>query len=74
MNEMEKYLAALEAAIEVKDKKAMELLDPFATHLYQEIYAQTNAASGEERVAWEGMLQRVKVIISGMSLVSPEIW
>jgi hypothetical protein len=74
MNEMEKYLAALEAAVEVRDSQAIALLDPFATHLYKEIYAHTNAASGEERAVWEGRLQRVKDIISGMAKAGPDIW
>lgn len=74
MNTVEKYLEALEAAVEAKDKPAVALLDPFATHLYKEIYNRTNAASGEERVAWERMLMRVKGIISGMAKEGADLW
>lgn len=70
----EKYLNALEAAVQSRDKAAIALLEPFATHLYKEIAARADAASGEERVAWEGMLQRIKGIISGIVKAGPEIW
>ncbi len=74
MTKMEKYLVALEAAVEVRDKKAIELLDAFAAYVYQEIDARSNEASGEERAAWDGMLKRAKAVISGMSKSSPDIW
>jgi hypothetical protein len=74
MNTVEKYLDALEAAVEAKDKQAIMLLEPFATHLYKEIHTQTDAASGEERVAWDRLLQRVKVIISRMVKHGPDLW
>jgi hypothetical protein len=74
MNKTEKYLEALEAAVEVRDKKAIELLDAFAAYVYHEIHAISNDASGEERAAWDGMLQRAKAVISGMSKSSPDIW
>lgn len=74
MNEMEKYFAAIEAAVEVKDKKAIELLEGFATYLYHEIYAKSNNTSGEERVVWDGMLQRAKVLIARMAEAGPQIW
>lgn len=69
-----KYLDALEAAVEARDKDAVALLEPFATHLYKEIYKKTEAASGEEREAWEQLLRRVKQIISGMVKHSPDLW
>jgi hypothetical protein len=74
MNSMEKYLAAIEAAVEVRDKKAIELLDGFSAYVYQEIHSRLNESSGKDRVVWEGMLQRVKAAISGMSESSPGIW
>jgi hypothetical protein len=74
MNTVEKYLDALEAAVEAKDKEAITLLESFATHLYKEINTRTDAASGEERVEWDRLLQRVKVIISGMAKHGPDLW
>lgn len=75
MNEkMEKYLAALAAAIEAKDKKAIELLDAFSSYVYQDIYARANNASGEEQVIWNDLLQRVKVLIGKMAQAGPQIW
>jgi hypothetical protein len=74
MNAIEKYLDALEAAVESNDKTALEMLDAFATHLYKDIYERTEEASGDERVAWEALLQRVKVIIAGMVKAGPDIW
>lgn len=74
MNAIEKYLDALDAAIETKDKTAIALLEAFATHLYKDINKQTEAASGEERVAWEARLQRVKGIIAGIVKHGPELW
>ena len=71
IGKMEKYLAALEVAVEAKDKKAIELLEPFSAYVYHEIYAKEADASGEEQVAWNGMLQRVKVLIAKMA---PQIW
>ncbi len=74
MNEMEKYLAAIAAAVESKDKKAIELLEGFATYVYHELYAKSNSTSGEERVVWEGMQQRIKVLLAKMASASPDIW
>jgi len=75
MNEvMEKYLAALTAAVEAKDRKAIELLDAFSSYVYHGIYDKTNSTSGEEQVAWNEMLQRVKVIINKMANLKPQIW
>jgi len=75
MNEkMETYLAALTAAVETKDKKALELLDGFSSYVYQDIYARANNTAGAEQVAWNKMLQRVKVLISKMAQAGPQIW
>jgi hypothetical protein len=75
MNEaMEKYLAAMAAAVEVKDRKAIELLDAFSSYVYQDIYAKANGASGEEQVAWNDLLERVKVLIVKMAQLKPQIW
>jgi len=75
MNEiMEKYLSALAAAVEVKDKKAIELLDAFSSYVYQDIYARANNTSGEEQAVWNDLLERVKVLISKMAQAGPQIW
>ena len=75
MNEtMEKYLAAFAAAVEAKDKKAIELLDAFSTYVYHDIYARANNTSGEEKIVWNDMLQRVKVLIDQMANLKPQIW
>jgi hypothetical protein len=75
MNEtMEKYMAALEAAVEVKDRKAIELLDAFSSYVYHDIYARAENASGEEQMVWNEMLQRVKALITRMSNLKPQIW
>ena len=75
MNEtMEKYMAALAAAVEAKDRKAIELLDGFSSYVYQDISARANNTSGEEQVAWIDMLERVKVLIAGMAKLKPQIW
>jgi N-acetylglucosamine kinase-like BadF-type ATPase len=74
MNEMEKYLDAIAAAVETNDKKAIELLDGFATYVYHELYAKTNSTSGEESIVWDGMQQRIKVLLSKMVEAKPDIW
>ena len=75
MNEtMEKYMAALAAAVDANDKKAIELLDAFSSYVYQDIYARANNTSGEEQAAWNDMLERVKVLIARMSNLKPQIW
>ena len=71
---MEKYLAALTVAVEAKDRKAIELLDAFSSYVYHDVYARANSTSGEEQVAWNEMLQRVKVIINKMANLKPQIW
>jgi hypothetical protein len=74
MSEMEKYLTAIEAAVETQDKKAIELLEGFATYVYQQIYALSDNASGDDRAVWDGMRKRAQAIIVGMAKSGPEIW
>jgi hypothetical protein len=74
MNEMEKYLDALEAAVEAKDAEIIVLLDAFATHLYQDLSSRAGKASGKERADLDGMLQRMKAIISGMAKTGFDLW
>lgn len=74
MNEMDKYLTAIETAIEVEDKEAVELLEAFATHLYQRIDARRESASGEDREVWNNFRNRVQAIIVGMSKSNSDIW
>jgi hypothetical protein len=71
---MEKYLAAFAAAVEVKDQRAIELLDRFASYVYQDIYARANDTSGEEQAVWNDLLVRVKVLIGEMAKAGPQIW
>ena len=73
-DKMETYLAPLTAAVETKDKKALELLDGFSAYVYQDIYARANNTTGVEQVAWNKMLQRVKVLIGKMAQAGPQIW
>jgi hypothetical protein len=74
MNEMEKYLTALEAAIETKNQKALDLLESFSAYVYHEIDGRAKGTSGEERVLWEGMLRRAQLAITGMAKAAPSIW
>jgi hypothetical protein len=71
---MEKYLAALAAAVEAKDKKAIELLDAFSSYVYHDIYARANNTSGDEQSAWMEKLERVKELIERMAKQKPQIW
>jgi len=68
---VEKYLDALEAAIEAKDNESIVLLEPFITNLYHKIYAINNAEAGEK---WERPLQRVKAVVSELSKRKEDIW
>ncbi len=74
MKEMEKYLEAMEAALEVKDRKAMELLDAFSSYVYQTLYARANESSGTEHEAWEALHQRARQLISRMAQAKPSVW
>jgi N-acetylglucosamine kinase-like BadF-type ATPase len=74
MNEMEKYLDAIAAAVDTKDKKAIELLDGFATYVYHKLYAISTNTTGEEHVICDGMLQRAKALIARMAKEGPDIW
>jgi len=73
MEEMEKYLAALEAAVETKNRKAI-LLESFSAYVYHEIDARAKEITGEEQIVWEGMLKRVQLTIAGMAKAAPSIW
>lgn len=74
MNKLDKYLSALEAAVDAKDRKAIELLDGFSAYVYQEIFAGAKGSSGEDSAAWDEMLKRIKAVISGMSQLTPSMW
>ncbi|HET6418531.1 MAG TPA: hypothetical protein VFG19_00145 [Geobacteraceae bacterium] len=74
MNKMEKYLAAIEAAVETRDEKALAMLEAFATYVYQQIYTMSDNASGEECAVWDSMRKRAQSVIVGMSKLAPEIW
>ncbi len=74
MNEMEKYLEAMEAAVEVKDRKAMDLLDAFSSYVYQTLYARANESTGKEHETWEAMHQRARQLITRMANARPSIW
>jgi hypothetical protein len=75
MNEtMDKYMAALAAAVEAKDRKAIELLDAFSSYVYQDIYARSENTPGEEQAVWIEKLERIKVLVARMSNLKPQIW
>jgi len=74
MNEMEKYLQALEAAVEAKNLKAMELLDAFSSYVYQTLHARAGETSGAEHDAWEEMHQRARALITRMAQAKPSPW
>ncbi len=74
MNAMEKYLEAMEVAVEVRDIKAIELLDAFSSYVYQTIYARANESTGKERETWEAMHQRARQLIARMASAKPSIW
>jgi hypothetical protein len=74
MDEMEKYLAAMEVAVETKNKKAIKLLEGLSAYVYQEAFARLEEASGEERAAWEGIHQRAKLLVAAMAKTGHDIW
>ncbi len=74
MKTVEKYLDALDAALAAKDKTIIVMLEPFATHLYKEIDKQAREATAADRAAWDGLLQRIKGIISGIAKAGPDLW
>ncbi len=74
MDEMEKYLTAIETAVKAKDKKALELLEKFATYVYHEISNRSDGASEEDRVVWNNMCKRAQAVIVGMAQSAPDIW
>jgi len=74
MNEMEKYLDAIEAAVDANDQEAITLLDGFATHVYKVLYARAESSSGEERVVWDGLCLRTKHLIARMAKAGLDLW
>jgi hypothetical protein len=74
MHKMEKYLDAIEAAVDAHDHVAITMLESFATHVYKEIYAKAGKSSGEERVVWDGLCQRAKYLIARMAKAGLELW
>jgi len=71
---MEKYLDAIEAAVETNDGKAMELLEKFTAYVYHELHSRVDAASGDEKADMNAKLQRVQLLISRMAQAAPSIW
>lgn len=74
MEELEKYLAAMEIAVEMKNKKTINLLEGLSAYVYQEAFARLEEASGEERAAWEGVHQRAKILVAAMAKTGHDIW
>jgi hypothetical protein len=74
MNAMGKYLDAIEAAVEAKDAKAIEMLHEFSAYVFQEVDAKTNGATGDERTSWDTLRTRVQDLIARMAQSSPDIW
>lgn len=74
MEEMEKYLAAMETAVAANNKKAINLLEGLSAYVYQEAFARTGESSGEEHVAWEAMHQRAKLLVASMAKQGHDIW
>lgn len=74
MNEMEKYLDAIEAAIDANNPVVIALLDSFATHVYQDLYAKAGNSSGEEQLAWEALYLRAQQLIARMARAGMELW
>ena len=74
MNEMEKYLEAMEAAVEAKNKKAIELLDGLSSYVYQFAHARSLETSGKEHDAWEGLHQRAKQLVASMAQTGHSLW
>jgi len=74
MNAIEKYLDAITAAVDTKDVIAIQLLEAFTTHLYKDLYAKTNGASGDEREMWDSKMKRVQALIARMAQAGPDLW
>ncbi len=74
MNEMEKYLTAMETAVKNQDKKALELLEEFSAYVYQQISIMSDNASGEDRVVLDEMRKRAQAVIIGMAQSGDDIW
>jgi len=74
MQALDRYLDAIEAAVDTKDTKAMELLEKFAAHVYHELHARVEAATGDEQAALNAKLQRVQLLLGKMAQAAPSIW
>jgi hypothetical protein len=74
MNKMEKYLDAIEAAVDANDQVAITLLDGFATHIYKDLYAKAGRSTGEERVVLDGLCHRAKHLIARMAKAGLALW
>ncbi len=74
MNAMEKYLETMEAAVEAKDIKAIELLDAFSSYVYQKLHALAEESTGKEHETWEEMHQRARALIIRMAQAKPSPW
>jgi len=74
MNEMNKYLEAMETAVEAKNKKAIELLEGLSAYVYQFAHARVQETSGRERDDWEVIHQRAKSLINDMAKTGHSFW
>jgi hypothetical protein len=74
MEEMEKYLAAMEAAVAANNKKAINLLESLSAYVYQEAFARAGETAGEDHVAWENLHQRAKLLVADMAKKGHDIW
>lgn len=74
MNAVDTYLDAIEAAVEAKDKKAMELLEKFASHVYHDLHAKAEIATGDEQSALNERLHRAQQLIVRLAQAAPSIW
>jgi phosphoserine phosphatase len=74
MNEMKKYIEAMEAAVEAKNKKSIELLEGLSAYVYQFVFAKAQETSGTEHAEWEALHQRAKDLISSMAKTGHSIW
>lgn len=74
MEELEKYLIAMEAAVAAKNKKAINLLEGLSAYVYQEAFARAEETAGDERAVWENMHQRAKLLVSAMAKTGHDIW
>lgn len=71
---MDRYLDAIEAAVESNDKDALELLEKFAAHVYHQLHGMVEAATGDEQAVWSARLKRVQTLLTRMAQAAPSIW